>query len=228
MAKKIVDIVSQADCFITDGESKVAGLKILRKKKCFEVIFIGGKRYLAVAKKNAAKCNKKIGGLDKEAFDFYLCVGQGVRAYELCNHYFGMKKSQYNDLFKKIIAKCDCLVVGQEKYAVGLRYNEKTMDAPKVVYQDLYIGFAKRFAREVKVKVFENRPIARGLLLDCPLDCEIPETYYKCVSMLYQKLPKFMPKGGKKNERKENQKPKTKSRAKKARAKKSEEKASNK
>jgi flagellar biosynthetic protein FlhB len=81
------------------------------------------------------------------------------------------------------VPKATVVVTNPTHFAVALRY-EKNMTAPTVVArgQDLVALAIKEIARENKVPVVENRPVARALYYEVRLGSEIPPQLYKAVA----------------------------------------------
>ncbi len=90
-------------------------------------------------------------------------------------------------------AKADVVITNPSHYAVGLLYDLNTSQAPRVISKGVdHLAFLIRnVARENKVPIVENPPLARALYADVDLGREIPETLYKVVSLVFAKLDKF-------------------------------------
>ncbi len=85
------------------------------------------------------------------------------------------------------------VVTNPTHFAVAIKYDLKTMAAPVVVAkgQDEVALNIRRVARESRVPIIENPPLARALHAACPLDREIPIEFYQAVaqvlSVLYER-----------------------------------------
>ena len=85
------------------------------------------------------------------------------------------------------------VITNPTHFAVVLKYLPEAMAAPVVVAKgaDEVAFRIREAAREVGVPVVEDPPLARGLYRDCPLDREIPVSFYAAVarilSILYQR-----------------------------------------
>ena len=85
------------------------------------------------------------------------------------------------------------VITNPTHFAVVLKYHPDSMAAPVVVAKgaDEVAFRIREIAREVGVPVVEDPPTARGLFRECPLDREIPFTFYEAVarilSILYQR-----------------------------------------
>lgn len=82
------------------------------------------------------------------------------------------------------------LVVNPEHYAVALRYDPETMDAPRVLVRgrNHFAQLMKRKARLHAVPVMANPPLARALYADCRNGQPIWPGHYAEVAQLYRKL----------------------------------------
>ena len=92
--------------------------------------------------------------------------------------------------------KADVIITNPTHYAVGLKYDTEKSVAPVVISKGVdHLAFLIRnVARENKIAIVENPPLARTLYSDVDLGQEIPETLYKVVSLIFAKLDKFKPK----------------------------------
>ena len=71
-------------------------------------------------------------------------------------------------------------------YAVALKYVSGQDQAPRVVAkgQNLIAHKIKELAREHKVPIIENKPLARALFRQVPIEGEIPEDLFKAVATI--------------------------------------------
>jgi flagellar biosynthetic protein FlhB len=69
-------------------------------------------------------------------------------------------------------------------YAVALRYDRESMEAPRVVAKgtDAFARRIVRVARENGVPVLERKPLARALYASVEVDQEIPPALYKAIA----------------------------------------------
>jgi len=81
------------------------------------------------------------------------------------------------------VAKANCLIINPDHVAVALRYDEKTMSAPKVVARGRRLMAAKmrQIARQHGIPIIRNVPLARALV-ELELDDEIPQELYEAVA----------------------------------------------
>jgi len=76
------------------------------------------------------------------------------------------------------------VVTNPDHYAVALRYDEERDKAPVVVAkgQDYLAQRIKQKAAEYKIKIVENKPVARALYASCEVGDEIPPELYQAVA----------------------------------------------
>ncbi len=81
------------------------------------------------------------------------------------------------------VPKATVVITNPTHYAVALLYQEG-LEAPKVVAKgmNLIAQNIVRIAREHKVPVVQNPPLARALYHQVKLDQAIPETLYRAVA----------------------------------------------
>ncbi len=84
----------------------------------------------------------------------------------------------------KIIPTADVVITNPTHYAVAIKYDRNRMAAPLVIAKgaDEMALAIKDLAREYKVTLVENRPLARELFEQVPENQEIPETLYAAVA----------------------------------------------
>ena len=82
------------------------------------------------------------------------------------------------------IKQADVVVTNPTHFAVALRYREKTDPAPVVVAkgQDLVAQQIKKVARENKITIVENKPVARALYAACEIGQTIPAELYQAIA----------------------------------------------
>jgi flagellar biosynthetic protein FlhB len=82
------------------------------------------------------------------------------------------------------VPKADVIIVNPTHFAVALRYDEKTMRAPRVVAKgvDLIAARIREVANEHKVPIFEAPPLARALHRSVEIGDEIPTGLYVAVA----------------------------------------------
>ncbi len=82
------------------------------------------------------------------------------------------------------VPNADVVITNPTHYAVALKYDQETMEAPVVVAkgQDLIALRIREVAEENKVAIVENPPLARGLFSAVEIDQPIPLQFYKTVA----------------------------------------------
>jgi flagellar biosynthesis protein FlhB len=82
------------------------------------------------------------------------------------------------------VQTADVVVTNPTHYAVALKYDKTSMEAPTVVAkgQRLIAQRIKEIAREAGVPVIENKPLARSLFKVCEIGAPIPAKLYKAVA----------------------------------------------
>lgn len=82
------------------------------------------------------------------------------------------------------LLQADVVVTNPTHFAVALRYREKLDPAPVVVAkgQDLLAQQIKKVAKEKKITIVENRPVARALYASCEIGQTIPADLYQAIA----------------------------------------------
>lgn len=82
------------------------------------------------------------------------------------------------------VPEADVVITNPTHYAVAIKYDENTQKAPIVVAKgaDYLAQRIKETARENKVEIVENKPLARMLYNNVDLDQEIPPELYQAVA----------------------------------------------
>lgn len=82
------------------------------------------------------------------------------------------------------VPKADVVITNPTHFAVALKYDDETMDAPKVVAKgvDFVAQKIKMIAKENDIVMVENRPLARALYEQVEIGEEIPEEFFKAVA----------------------------------------------
>jgi flagellar biosynthetic protein FlhB len=83
------------------------------------------------------------------------------------------------------VPTADVILKNPTRFAIALRYDRKTMRAPKIVAkgQRLMADRIKQIARENNVPVIEDKPLARALF-SRPIGAEVPAHLYRAVARL--------------------------------------------
>ncbi|HEX4233436.1 MAG TPA: flagellar type III secretion system protein FlhB [Caldimonas sp.] len=84
------------------------------------------------------------------------------------------------------VPKADLVVMNPTHYAVALKYDDKTMGAPRVVAKgaDLLALRIRELAEEASVPVLETPVLARALYAHAELDREIPAALFAAVAQV--------------------------------------------
>lgn len=109
---------------------------------------------------------------------------------------FKQKRKQLHAEFVKVskslrgLKGSDVLVTNPQHIAIALRYDHKTMLAPKVVSigTNHLARRLKRLAFIYSIPVVEDRILARALHRSCVIDAQIPEHCFKSVADIYNTL----------------------------------------
>lgn len=82
------------------------------------------------------------------------------------------------------VPKADVVLTNPTHYAVALKYQDRSMRAPKVVAKgsQLVASRIRELAVEHHIPVLEVPPLARALYHHVELESEIPETLYTAVA----------------------------------------------
>lgn len=82
------------------------------------------------------------------------------------------------------VPMADVVVTNPTHYAVALKYDTLTMDAPRVIAKgkDLLAQRIKQIAAEHNIPMVENVPLAQALYKSCPVGREIPAFLYQAVA----------------------------------------------
>jgi flagellar biosynthetic protein FlhB len=93
----------------------------------------------------------------------------------------------------KDIPKADVIITNPTHYAVALRYNQMEAPAPVVVAKgvDRVAEKIKEIARENRVPIRENKPLARALYSQVEIGEMIPEDLYKATAAILAQVWKI-------------------------------------
>ena len=82
------------------------------------------------------------------------------------------------------VPEADVVITNPTHYAVALKYNMNSMDAPRLVAKgiDSLAAKIRELAEEHKIPIVENPPLTRALYQAVELDQEIPAEHYKAVA----------------------------------------------
>jgi flagellar biosynthesis protein FlhB len=84
------------------------------------------------------------------------------------------------------VPKADLVVMNPTHYAVALKYDDKTMAAPRVIAKgaDLLAMRIRDLARDAKVPVLRAPPLARALYAHVEIDREVPTALFAAVAQV--------------------------------------------
>lgn len=82
------------------------------------------------------------------------------------------------------LPKADVVITNPTHYAVALMYDTKVANAPIVIAkgEDYLAQKIKEKARESKIEIVENKPLARALYSSVEINEEVPEELYQAVA----------------------------------------------
>jgi flagellar biosynthetic protein FlhB len=82
------------------------------------------------------------------------------------------------------VPKADVIVTNPTHYAVALKYDQETMNAPRLLAKgaDLIAQKIRDLAVENNIPIVENPPLARSLYASVEIDQEVPPEHYKVVA----------------------------------------------
>jgi flagellar biosynthetic protein FlhB len=84
------------------------------------------------------------------------------------------------------VPKADVVVTNPTHFSVALQYDQTTMEAPRLVAKgaDVLAFKIRALAKEHKIPIVENPPLARALYSGVEIDQEVPPDHYKAVAEL--------------------------------------------
>ena len=82
------------------------------------------------------------------------------------------------------IPKADVIITNPTHFAVAIQYDPEKDSAPMVIAkgQDYVALRIKEIARENKIEIVENKPLARALYAQVEIGEAIPEEFYQAVA----------------------------------------------
>lgn len=82
------------------------------------------------------------------------------------------------------VPKADVVITNPTHFAIALKYDEDSMDAPRVVAKgtDFIAQKIKLIAKENDVVMVENRPLARAMYDQVEIGDQVPEQFFKAVA----------------------------------------------
>jgi flagellar biosynthesis protein FlhB len=97
-----------------------------------------------------------------------------------------MQRQIANRRMMKDVPKADVVVTNPTHFAVALKYDPTQMSAPKVVAKgaDNIAKRIREIAKENRVPIVENKPLARTLFRDIDVGGYVPKELYKAVAQV--------------------------------------------
>jgi flagellar biosynthesis protein FlhB len=97
------------------------------------------------------------------------------------------------------VPKADVIITNPDHYAIALEYKPPLHQAPIVLAMgvDLIAQKIKAIARENKIPIVENPPLARALYATAEMEREIPHEHFRAVAEIISYVFKLKAKGGK-------------------------------
>lgn len=95
-----------------------------------------------------------------------------------------LRREQSQRRIKQTVPNATVVITNPEHYAIALKYDMNSMDAPICIAkgQDLIAQKIKEIAKDSEVPVVENPPLARALYKDVKVDAEIPIEHFEAVA----------------------------------------------
>jgi flagellar biosynthetic protein FlhB len=95
-----------------------------------------------------------------------------------------MRRERARQRMMAAVPKSTVVVTNPTHYAVALKYEMDTMDAPILVAKgvELVALRIREIAQENDVPIVENPPLARALYATVELEQEVPQEHYKAVA----------------------------------------------
>lgn len=95
-----------------------------------------------------------------------------------------LREKKARQRMMQAVPKADVVITNPTHYAVALKYDTKEMDAPMMVAKgtDKVAQKIKEVAKENKVPIVENAPLARALFDSMEIDQIIPRDHWKAVA----------------------------------------------
>jgi len=96
------------------------------------------------------------------------------------------------------LPKADVVITNPTHYALALQYDRESMNAPKVVAKgtDEVAFRIREVAKEHRIPIMEDPPLARSLYRACKIGDEIPPSFYRAVATVLSHVLKMKQKAG--------------------------------
>ncbi len=92
--------------------------------------------------------------------------------------------AQHRERLKNDVPKADVIVTNPTEFAIALKYDPNSMNAPKVVAkgQGYWAARIREIAIANGIPILERKPLARALFKLCNVGQEIPEQFFSAVA----------------------------------------------
>jgi len=97
-----------------------------------------------------------------------------------------LRREQSQKRIKQTVPQATVVITNPQHYAVALKYDVNSLEAPICVSKglDLIAQKIKEIAKEHEVPIIESPPLARALYKDVKIDDEIPVEHYEAVAKI--------------------------------------------
>jgi type III secretion system FlhB-like substrate exporter len=102
---------------------------------------------------------------------------------------FERKIRRSENVYSKFTGLC-CLIVGETKNAVGLKYDSITMNAPEIICKKENIDKIKSFCNENKIPVITDNGLSYILITEYKCGEEIKDELYNTVANIFSEIKK--------------------------------------
>ncbi len=91
------------------------------------------------------------------------------------------------------VQNSDVVITNPTHFAVAMKYDMNDMEAPQVTAKgsDLIAFKIRKLAKELKVPIIENKPLARALYHELEVGDVIPEKYFRAVVLVFKEVYKL-------------------------------------
>lgn len=112
---------------------------------------------------------------------------------EVKGHLKAEQKRLLEQNIPKAVKESDVVITNPTHYAVSLKYDMNSDDAPRVTAKgvDEQALMIKQIAKDNDVPQVENRPLARDLYNSVDIDQVIPDTYWTVLAEVYKQIQNF-------------------------------------
>lgn len=98
-----------------------------------------------------------------------------------------IKQRQREMAMRRMMAEvptADVVITNPTHYAIALKYDDESMDAPRVIAKgtDFIAQKIKLIAKENDVVMVENRPLARAMYEQVEIGDQVPEQFFKAIA----------------------------------------------